>query len=81
MGCKPTVEEYETDDEASLRTGKTIHSTVDEREKLKELMKVEAAGTISSVVSPEQKNVWKCARAKKLFTKLDKDGDGILDDD
>jgi hypothetical protein len=53
MGCKPTVEEYETDDEASLRTGKTIHSTVDEREKLKELMKVEAAGTISSVVSPE----------------------------
>lgn len=84
MGCKPTVELHETSDEENddtLHAGTTIKATNEEKKRLEELMKIEAAGKISTVVSPEQKNIWKHARAKKLFKQMDKDGSGHLNGD
>ena len=51
---------------------------LEEKKELDSLIHIEAMGKISEAVSSDQKIIWKLARAKKLFEKLDVDKSGHL---
>ena len=80
MGCSESTNFVEIVDaeEAQLQKGETVKATDEEKKELDSLIHIEAMGKISEAVSSDQKIIWKLARAKKLFEKLDVDKSGHL---